>query len=688
MGGSRLRQTRRFPFPHVLLVGMVLGAPPVGASGAADSPRPAAGAGLEGPLLVTQLPAQAGPAGPAAPAGGMLRAPYGQGARLCIVRPGQAPRILADGFHSACDPAVSFDAKRILFAGKRRPSDRWNIYEMSADGSGIRQVTRNVGNCRRPGYQSTLYTIISAEPWYQITFVSDLAGGMNEYGPVRATDLYSCKLDGSAVRRLTCNPSSDMDPFIMSDGRLLCASWRRSTLSRGVLGYVGLFALGIDGTDYAAFSGKQGRRVKHMPCTTAGGLAVFVEADRVGWDGAGQLASVRLRRPLHSYRQITKVADGLFHSPSPLPDGRVLVSRRPADGSGTHGVVRLDPATGRWEPVFDEAAWHDVQATIVHPRAEPDGRSSVVTEKDPNGRLYCLNVYLSDLKDRRWMPPGTVKRLRVLEAVPPGTGRRGGSLSRAVASASTPSATMDGIPPLIQRRVLGEIPIAADGSFSIKVPASTPIELQILDAEGAALRTCSWIWAMNHEPRGCIGCHEDGELTPENVFRKAFEQAPVRLCPPPGQRRTVDFRRDVMPIIDAKCAACHGPGGARPRLDGGSKLVAGPGGQGRYNRAYGSLLARDGAVGEKRYRWKYVHPGRARTSPLVWHILGRNTSRGWDGAAGTRPVKPIPPGKVAALDDREKRTIIQWIDLGALWDGIPGDDGQAGRQDARKRGAK
>jgi hypothetical protein len=23
-----------------------------------------------------------------------------------------------------------------------------------------------------------------------------------------------------------------------------------------------------------------------------------------------------------------------------------------------------------------------------------------------------------------------------------------------------------------------------------------------------ALRSCSWIWAKNHEPRGCIGCHE------------------------------------------------------------------------------------------------------------------------------------------------------------------------------------
>ena len=44
-------------------------------------------------------------------------------------------------------------------------------------------------------------------------------------------------------------------------------------------------------------------------------------------------------------------------------------------------------------------------------RPEPDGRSSVVTEKDPHGKLYCLNTYLSDLEDRDWMPPGVRMRL-------------------------------------------------------------------------------------------------------------------------------------------------------------------------------------------------------------------------------------------------------------------------------------
>jgi hypothetical protein len=288
----------------------------------------------------------------------------------------------------------------------------------------------------------------------------------------------------------------------------------------------------------------------------------------------------------------------------------------------------------------------------------------VVAPNDPNGKLYCLNVYTTDLKDPKWLPPGTVKSVRVLEGVPRSPG---------------PRALEDGIPPLIQRRILGRAPVQKDGSFHLKVPANTPIELQILDADGFALRTCSWIWARNHEPRGCIGCHEDGELTPENQFQKAFERGAVALNPPVENRRTVDFRRDVMPIITAKCLPCHGPKGDPPRLDGPGK----PAGKSRFNRAYQVLLAREKAKVEGGFRGKYVQPGHARRSSLVWHIYGRNTARPWDGAAREKPAVPIEPGKAPPLTAKEKRTFVEWIDLGAMWDGIPGPDNFPGRPSAR-----
>jgi len=114
--------------------------------------------------------------------------------------------------------------------------------------------------------------------------------------------------------------------------------------------------------DYTAFSGPQGRTIKQMACTTANRQVVFIEGDRASWDGAGSVATLSLRRNLHSYRPLTKPADGLYHSPSPLPDGAVLISRRPADGPGTYGIYRLDPENGRAQLVFADPRHHSIQA--------------------------------------------------------------------------------------------------------------------------------------------------------------------------------------------------------------------------------------------------------------------------------------------------------------------------------------
>jgi hypothetical protein len=210
------------------------------------------------------------------------------------------------------------------------------------------------------------------------------------------------------------------------------------------------------------------------------------------------------------------------------------------------------------------------------------------------------------------------------------------------------------------------------------VPANTPIELQILDRHGMALRTCHWIWAKNHEPRGCIGCHEDPERTPENLFKDALERTSIPLCLPAHRRRTVDFRRDVMPIVNTKCISCHNQGGSPPRLD--ESLSSDDNGRARYNRAYRSLLSAR-VSDDGMFVYRYVHPGKARTSPLIWHIFGRNTSRPWDKSAANGQVKPIPSGESEPLNESEKRTFVEWIDLGALWDGVPGTGGPSASGD-------
>ncbi|NQV36216.1 MAG: hypothetical protein HQ515_26225, partial [Phycisphaeraceae bacterium] len=191
------------------------------------------GTNLRHPVVVTQLPPTTQSQRRGALASGMLRADFGDQGRLIVLRPDTSVTVLSEGFHSACDPSVSFNGSHILFAGKRNAADNWHIFEMGADGSGVRQVTQGTEDHRSPSYQPTFYTIVSPKPWVQLTFVQAEKGMLNESGMGPATNLYSCKLDGSAVRRLTYNLSSDMDPFVMPDGRLLLASWQRSNLSRG-----------------------------------------------------------------------------------------------------------------------------------------------------------------------------------------------------------------------------------------------------------------------------------------------------------------------------------------------------------------------------------------------------------------------------------------------------------------------
>jgi len=613
----------------------------------------------------------------------MLRARWGEGGRIVRLEPDGTLRVLTEGFASAADPAPSFDATHILFAGKRRADDPWNIYEMTADGSQVRQITHNLGDCRSPAYMSTVYTLpppprVDTDPWKQVMFLSTAAGRMNEFGSGPATSLYSVKLDGTVPRRLTFNLSDDLDPFLMADGRVLVASWLRADLRRGFLGRVVICGVNLDGLDYAPYVTRQGLRVKHMPCATTRGLVVFVEAERLPWDGGGHLAAVSVRRNFHSYRRLTEDSEGIYLTPSPLPDGSLLVSRRPADGSGTHGIYRFDPEGRTTELIFDDPTRHDVQAKLLAPRPVPQGRSTVVSERWKTGKFYCLNVYISDLPGLRGLRPGAVKRLRVLEGVALPTAERDRYLPPGLRiGISGPGSHAVGIPPMAQRRILGVVPVEEDGSFNIEVPANLPIQLQTLDARGLAIESTPWLWVKNREARGCIGCHEDPELVPENRLVKAVTRPSHRLLLPPERRRTVDFRRDVMPIIEKKCATagCHG-GSRPPTLGGGMKLVRHGEAGAYFNQAYESLLAapEGGVRPDRPVRGRYVVPGRARQSPLIWHLFGCDTSEPAAPETARRRVSPMPPPGSPALTEDEKATFVEWIDLGALWDGIPGAD--------------
>jgi hypothetical protein len=285
---------------------------------------------------------------------------------------------------------------------------------------------------------------------------------------------------------------------------------------------------------------------------------------------------------------------------------------------------------------------------VVGPRPEPDGRSSVVNEQDPTGQLYALNVSVSDFEDPTLLSRDVVSRLRVLEGIP-----------RTETAPPVGPKTGVEVSPTLQKRLLGEVPLERDGSFLVQVPANLPIQLQLIDSDGLALRTCSWIWVKNREPRGCIGCHEDGELTPQNRLIDAAQKPATRLTLPEGARRIVDFRRDVIPIIESKCgvASCHGSA-ATP-------LSNVPPDNPEYaSGIYDFLMGRPRFTKEGDTQGLLIHPGRARTSPLIWHVLGKKTTRTWDVVQANRVLPLLEPD---TLTRSERKVLIEWIDFGTHW---------------------
>jgi formylglycine-generating enzyme required for sulfatase activity len=109
------------------------------------------------------------------------------------------------------------------------------------------------------------------------------------------------------------------------------------------------------------------------------------------------------------------------------------------------------------------------------------------------------------------------------------------------------------------KRVLGTVPVEGDGSALFQIPARTPISVQPLDAEGKALALMrSWMTAMPGENLSCVGCHERQNSSPTPRQTLALKGKPREITPWHGPLHGFSFARDVQPMLDRYCIACHG----------------------------------------------------------------------------------------------------------------------------------
>ncbi len=633
-------------------------------------------------LVVTQRSRTNAPPGPPAttiPAGRPDQNLW-TGTRLVAVTPNGPGRILTESFASACDPNVSLDGRTILFAGQQTPHAPWRVYQMNADGSAPRPVSPPDMEGWSPISVSTLFTLDSPEPWFTTVFVgrrrAPAAGD-----PGAAPQLFNVKLDGTELRQLTFHAGPALDPIQRWDGRLVYAAQRPQLEAGPDQMRSGLFAIHLEGADHELYAATAPDLCPQRPCATAGGWLVFTESPPAppseGRPPAaalgptphplpppnptigGQLAAVHESRPHASYRKLTDDPTVLYAFPSPWVDDAVLVARRPRAAGGSWAIGIWEMRTGRWEPLYDTPDHDELQAVVLGPRPPPDGHSTVVNTKATTGVLYGLNVYDAEEHLRTNLPAGSVQRVRLMEmvAAPPARDGHGASPG----------------PPRWVRRLIGEAPVEADGSFNVEVPASVPVVLQTLDERGLALATCGELWVQPKETRGCVGCHEDPELIPENLYVEALRRPSHRLVLPPEQRRAVSFRHDVAPILRDHCATadCHASADSPLPMALGANQGAAPALEATYLALRRPLHPAPAGAGTDWPLGRYVDAGRARTSWLTWQVMGTNTSRPWDRlpTTPTRIVKTMPPvGKAAPLSPAELTTLVQWIDLGATLD--------------------
>jgi hypothetical protein len=321
------------------------------------------------------------------------------------------------------------------------------------------------------------------------------------------------------------------------------------------------------------------------------------------------------------------------------------------------------------------------------------------------------------------MEHGDIKAIRVLnaiETIEPDDSRflvGAGSHLLGGAKSSSNSGTS-----FSQRRMFGYQYVEDDGSVVSSHPGDEPYCAQILDDRGMAVQTqLAWAYVRPYGGRICTGCHwgsydKKGYL---NLHTKALYNwwfsdlshydspfmyanlnidkkgryagvkhgddvvvpADVYYGGPSGttsakveglnidKLRTIDFRRDLQPIIDAKCANCHGAAQG-PNMSGSTDLVS-VSGIAAFSKAYNSLLAPQRGK-DRNLGGRYVHPSSAINSLLIWRLYEEPLSQ-------FEPRNnPFPrEGRVMhdkLLTPEERFMFVEWVDMGAQWDNIQGPD--------------
>jgi len=597
-------------------------------------------------------------------------------------------------------PEVSYDGRRILFAfchvesvapNRERHLDKFfHLYEVGADGSDLRQLTRGPYDDFAGRYL----------PDGRIIFVSTRRGGFHRcgQGPCPVHTLALCEADGSNPRPISYHETHEWDPAVLPDGRVIYTRW--DYVDRNAVFYQQLWTVRPDGTDVRIYYGNntynpvgiwEARPVpaSHRVMATAAahhamtaGSIILLDVTR-GIDGPAPL--IRLTPDaLFPESEIPVIrGDGrpIWHNPvgvhtrpTPLPDhqrwpGHCYKSPYPLSETYFLVAYSFDRLVGEPDPnppnMFGlyladrfgnkELLYRDLNISSLWPiplapRPKPPVLPPAAQVAGPReGTFFLQNVY------RSWpqIPPGSVKRLRVVQVLPKSTWH-----------INQPTVGLPNASP--GRQVLGTVPVEADGSAFFRAPAGIALAFQALDEEGQAVQTMrSVTYLQPGENVSCVGCHEPRlAAPPPQPSPQALRREPSVIAPAPDGSKPFSYPLLVQPVLDKHCVRCHNP----QKPEGNVVLTGQP--QGRYTVSYNALAPRvpysDWAGKPGDFRVVNSEP---------------TTQPGFFGARASSLMQLLRKGHYdVKLDPEDKERLVTWMDTNALFYGTFDPADQARQQ--------
>ena len=493
----------------------------------------------------------------------------------------------------------------------RRSEEPIHLFEMNVDGSGLRQLTRGEWSDLDPTYC----------PNGDIVFVSERCGyslQCNEYDKDEtSTNLYVMRPDGTNIRRMSVTKDGDYLPHALDDGTIGYTRWEYQ--ERGWAHIQSLWTIRPDGTGADALF-KQHLNdpwaVEDCRSIPGSNRLVGVAAGHHTLP-AGPVILINPRDGMNSPKAIRIVTPGVlppeggvmgttgyYMHPWPLSETTFLVSY----GAFGHGygltTQEIDP-TGYALYLIDvygtkELIYRDPTISSFHPiPLRPRPRPPILPDLTNPSVPFATCSVQQAAKGAPGIRPSQVKYIRIAEGIAwPYCNTYGGQRYE-----PDVKSVMINWNPV---RVLGEVPVEADGSAHFRVPVDTPVYFQLLDADHMELRRMrSFISFQPGEVRACVGCHETREEAgAAPSFSIALGREPSIPVPPPWGDRPISFLRDVQPVFDRHCVGCHS--GLKPAagLDFSGGLTA------RHNRAYDTIYA------NKLVAWSNVGDDARITMPL------------------------------------------------------------------------